>query len=175
MSYLSLKALHVVSVISWMAGLLYIVRLFVYHSEAFAKNDKTTDVLHDQFSIMERRLMFGIVLPAAFLSLVTGVYLIIEVVAFKQHWFHLKALLIVLLLAYTHLCGKWRKQLFNKSSYKSSLYFRIQNEVSTLLMVGIVFSAITKEIMPALNAMGIFSALVIVIMYKMHKKTKAIK
>jgi len=161
MNYSYLKALHIVGVVSWFAGLLYIVRLFVYHVEAAQK--KQTELV-DQFTIMERRLFFGIISPAMYVTLFSGLFMMWQIRAWEQSWFQAKGLWLVGLFAYQLQVGQWRKKLAGGTLEKSSGFFRIQNEVATVLLVALVFTAVTKEVVSAAYALGGFLLLALLIM-----------
>ncbi len=135
-----IKAIHLIFVIFWMAGLFYLPRLFVYHSELQpgSKEDKL-------FQTMERRLLKGIMNPAMILSLVFGFW-VAEIYGFKNlgGWFHLKMFIVLIMLYLHHFLGRRRKDFENgKNKYKAKFY-RIINEVPPVLMVIIVILAIVK-------------------------------
>jgi protoporphyrinogen IX oxidase len=139
MIYLSLKTLHIIAVISWMAGLLYLPRLFIYHFEA--KNETS-----ETFKIMERRLFWFIMTPAMLVTLVTGFILAGEINAFSQKWFHVK-LLFVLALAISHFYMQSFMDSFAKDERpKSTRFFRLFNEIPTLLMIFIVIFVVFKPL-----------------------------
>jgi protoporphyrinogen IX oxidase len=136
--YLWIKALHVVAIISWMAGLLYLPRLFVYHADVGPGPQSET------FKIMERRLYRYIMTPAMVVAWATGLFMAADAGAFQQPWFHVKALLVLLLTAsHFHdgilLCG-----FAQDANVHSSRYFRVINEIPTLLMIGVVVMVIVK-------------------------------
>jgi putative membrane protein len=137
--YLWLKALHVLAIISWMAGLLYLPRLFVYHCGAEAGS-----VQSETFKVMERRLLKAIMTPAMIVAWVSGLWLAKEAGFFRAPWFHLK-LSFVVALTLTHI-HFWRMQrLFERDANRHpSRYFRIWNEIPTLLMIFIVGIVIIK-------------------------------
>ena len=141
--YLLLKALHLISVISWMAGLLYLPRIFVYHVENKEKKDAT-----DIFEVMERKLYYYIMRPAMIFTWVFGLALIylngIEI--FSQLWMQIKIVLIILLSAYNDYLGKCLVSLKNNSNIRSPKFFRIINEVPTIMLILIVFLVIFKPI-----------------------------
>ena len=142
-SYLLFKSLHLIAVISWMAGLLYLPRIFVYHVENKDKKEAT-----DIFEIMEKRLFFYIMRPAMILTLIFGLILIylngIEV--FSQLWMQLKIVLVILLSVYNDYLGKCLLSLKNNSNTKSAKFFRIFNEIPTVILVFTVFLVIFKPI-----------------------------
>ncbi|MBW8887857.1 MAG: CopD family protein [Fibrobacteres bacterium] len=153
-AYPYLKALHLVFVVSWFAGLLYIVRLFIYHVEAEARPDAERRVLEAQFTIMERRLWYAITWPAMILAAFFGTCLMILIRAYEQPWFHMKLGFLVLLIGYHLYCGKIRKDLLQGRCRLTSKQLRVWNEVSTLLLFAIVFTAVTKSPAMAGKAMA---------------------
>jgi len=134
-----IKTLHVLAVISWMAGLLYLPRLFVYHANA-VKASETSET----FKIMERRLLKAIMTPAMIVAWITGLYIAYLVDYFRSGWFHGKLLLVVAMSAVHGLLVVHVKRFARDENVKASRYFRILNEVPTLLMVGIVILVIVK-------------------------------
>ena len=142
-SYLLFKSLHLIAVISWMAGLLYLPRIFVYHVENNEKKQAT-----DIFETMERKLYFYIMRPAMILSWLFGVILIhingIEI--FAELWMQIKLVVIILLSVFNEYLGKCLSALKNNTNSKSSKYFRIINEIPTISLILIVFLAIFKPI-----------------------------
>jgi putative membrane protein len=136
--YLWIKALHVVAIISWMAGLLYLPRLFVYHVESGPGPQSQT------FKIMERRLYRYIMTPAMSVAWLTGVFMALDGDALHQPWFHVKATLVVLLTASHIHDGVLMRRFASDANVHSSRYFRIINEIPTLLMIGIVVMVIVK-------------------------------
>lgn len=136
--YLWIKALHVIAIISWMAGLLYLPRLFVYHAEAGNGPPAQT------FKVMERRLYRYIMTPAMTVAWISGLYLTLEGGALASGWFHAKATLVVLLSgAHLH-DGALMRRFAQDANIHSPRYYRIVNEIPTLLMIGIVILAIVK-------------------------------
>ncbi len=153
-AYPYIKALHLVAVVSWFAGLLYIVRLFIYHVEAAERPEAERRVLEAQFTIMERRLWFGITWPAFVATAIFGIWLMILIRAYEAPWFHLKLGLLVPLIGYHLYCGKIRKDLAAAKCRLTSKQLRIWNEVATLLLFAIVFTAVLKSPLAAGKAMG---------------------
>ena len=142
-SYLLFKSLHLIAVVSWMAGLLYLPRIFVYHVENKNKKEAT-----DIFEVMEKRLFFYIMRPAMFFTWIFGLILIylngIEI--FSQLWMQLKIVLVVLLSIYNDYLGRCLLSLKNNLNTKSAKFFRIINEIPTLMLIFIVFLVIFKPI-----------------------------
>jgi protoporphyrinogen IX oxidase len=141
--YLLFKSLHLVAVISWMAGLLYLPRIFVYHVENKEKRP-TSDI----FEIMEKRLFYYIMIPSMTLTWLFGIILIylngLEIL--YQLWIQLKFILVILLTIYNEYLGKCIYSLKNNTNTRSAKYFRIINEIPTLLLILIVFIVIFKPI-----------------------------
>ena len=142
-SYLLFKSLHLIAVISWMAGLLYLPRIFVYHAENI--NDQNSTNI---FKIMEKKLYFYIMTPAMILSWVFGLILI-SIIGFdilSTLWVQLKLLFVVLLTFYHFYLGQCLKNLAFEQNNKTSKFFRIINEIPTILLILIVFIVIFKPI-----------------------------
>ena len=142
-SYLLFKSLHLIAVVSWMAGLLYLPRIFVYHIENKEKKDAT-----EIFEMMEKRLFFYIMRPAMIFTWIFGLILIylngIEI--FSQIWMQLKFILVILLSIFHEYLGQCIYSLKNNTNTKSSKYFRFINEVPTILLILVVFIVIFKPI-----------------------------
>lgn len=153
-AYPYLKSLHLVFVVSWFAGLLYIVRLFIYHVEAAQKPEAERRVLETQFVVMERRLWYAIAWPAMILAAAFGSALMILIRAYEQPWFQLKLGFLLLLIGYHLYCGKIRKDLLRGACRLTSRQLRVWNEVATLLLFAIVFAAVTKSPAMAGKAMA---------------------
>ena len=141
--YLLFKSLHLIAVISWMAGLLYLPRIFVYHVENSEKKE-TTKI----FEVMEKRLYFYIMRPAMILSWIFGIILIYisGIDIFSQLWMHIKLGLVVILTIYHEYLGICLKSLKLKTNTKTSKFFRIINEVPTIILIFIIFIVIFKPI-----------------------------
>ena len=141
--YLLLKSLHLIAFISWMAGLLYLPRIFVYHVENFKKRE-TTDI----FEIMERRLYFYIMRPAMILTWLFGITLIyiIGFETFSYLWLQVKLILVILMSIYHEYLGKCLKSLKSRTNMKSSKFFRTINEIPTVLLIFIIFIIIFKPL-----------------------------
>ena len=141
--YLLYKSLHLISVISWMAGLLYLPRIFVYHVENFNKKE-TTEV----FEVMEKRLYFYIMRPAMILTWLFGSTLIYSIgfEVFSHLWLQIKLILVILMSIYNEYLGKCLKSLKSGTNTKSSKFFRIINEIPTVLLIIIVFIVVFKPL-----------------------------
>ncbi len=141
--YLIIKSLHLIAVISWMAGLLYLPRIFVYHVENYEKKE-TTDI----FEIMEKRLYNYIMRPAMLFSWIFGIILIylIGLDVLLNLWMQIKLALVIILSAYHEYLGKCLMSLKNRSNTKTAKFYRYINEVPTILLILIVFVVIIKPL-----------------------------
>ena len=147
MTYLYIKSIHIIFVVSWMAGLFYIVRLFIYHTEANEKPKEERLTLQRQFAIMEHKLWYIITTPAMFLTLASGTYLMIAAKWYQQDWMLVKLGFVFGLLVYHFICQRIINQLKTEKFQWSSIQLRIWNEVATLFLVAIVFTVILKSTM----------------------------
>jgi putative membrane protein len=134
-----LKALHVLAVISWMAGLLYLPRLFVYHAGTRPGSEAS-----ETFKVMERRLYRFIMRPAMVVAWLTGLWLAWSSFGFRGGWLHAKIALVVLMSASHGFQGRWLRDFAEDLRDRNARFFRIQNEVPTLLMIGIVVLVVIK-------------------------------
>ena len=135
------KALHVISVIAWMAGMLYLPRLFVYHADA-----EKGSVQSETFKIMERRLYRGITTPAMIGTWLFGLWMVFgfQAVDWSQKWPWVKAAMVILLSAFHGLLGRYRRAFAEDRNDKTSRFFRSINEIPTLLMIVIVIMVVAK-------------------------------
>ena len=142
-SYLLFKSLHLIAVVSWMAGLLYLPRIFVYHVE-----NKEKKIVTDVFEVMERRLFFYIMRPAMLLTWIFGLILIYlnGLDIFFQLWMQIKIVLVILLSVYNDYLGRCLIALKNSTNTKSAKFFRIINEIPTVILIIVIFIAIFKPI-----------------------------
>ena len=141
--YLLFKSLHLISAISWMAGLLYLPRLFVYHAETVNNEEKS-----ETFKVMEKRLFFYIMNPAMILSWLFAVLLIhsIGIENFAYLWLQLKLIMVLILTIYHFFLFDCLKNFTINNSKHSPKFYRIINEVPTLLLVGIIFVVVFKPL-----------------------------
>jgi protoporphyrinogen IX oxidase len=137
--YLYLKAFHIIAVISWMAGLLYLPRLFVYHTTA-----KPGSAQSETFKTMERRLLNFIMTPAMALSWILGVALMIQGHWLGAGWFHAKFVLVILLSGAHGMMSRWTADFARDRNRHTEKFFRIVNEIPTVLMIVIVILAVVK-------------------------------
>ena len=140
--YLLFKSLHLVAVISWMAGLLYLPRIFVYHAEVEQESQKNV------FKIMERKLYNYIMMPAMLLSWLFGVLLIqsLGFAVFAELWMQIKTVSVIILTYYHFLLGKYLNDFATNDNKKSSKFFRIINEIPTIILIVVVFVVIFKPL-----------------------------
>ncbi|MEP5759749.1 MAG: protoporphyrinogen oxidase HemJ [Litoreibacter sp.] len=133
------KSIHVISIIAWMAGMLYLPRLFVYHVDAEVGSDKSKT-----FKVMERRLLKAIINPAMISAWIFGLWAAYEIGAFSQGWFHAKLTLVILMSAAHGYLSRCVKRFSRDENKKSAKFYRILNEVPTVLMIFIVILVIGK-------------------------------
>ena len=140
--YLLFKSLHLIAVISWMAGLLYLPRIFVYHSESREVTQKTV------FKTMERKLYNYIMMPAMLLSWLFGILLIhsLGFSVFSELWMQLKTVAVIILTYYHFTLGKYLTDFASDSNKKTSRFFRIYNEIPTLILIVVIFVVIFKPL-----------------------------
>ncbi|MBV9531189.1 MAG: protoporphyrinogen oxidase HemJ [Bradyrhizobium sp.] len=134
-----IKALHIVAVISWMAGMLYLPRLFVYHCEAEKGSSQS-----ETFKLMEHRLMRVIINPAMIVTWLSGLYLAWAAHFFSAGWLHAKLLLVLILSAVHGLFSRWRRDFAADRNARGQKFYRIINEVPTALMIGAVILVAVK-------------------------------
>ena len=173
MDILTVKALHIIFVVSWFAGLFYIVRLFIYHTEAQNRPEIEKEILSNQFEIMESRLWWIITTPAMILTLLFGFWMIAmnHEYYLSQPWMHLKLTFVALLLFYHFKCQFIILALKKKTFKWTSNKLRIWNEVATLALVAIVFSVTLKDSLNWIKGtIGFFAvAIALMILIKMYK------
>ena len=174
--YNYIKALHLIFVVTWFAGLFYIPRLFVYQIEAFHKPSPDKEILGDQLKLMAKRLWYIITWPSAFLATIFALWLMYLVPSwFQQGWMHVKLAFLVLLYLYHYQTHLYYKQLQNDIVVKSSSFMRIWNEGATFILFAVVFLVILKN---ALNwVFGIAGLVVLGILimlgFKIYKRIRA--
>ena len=138
--YFLFKSLHLISVVSWMAGLLYLPRIFVYHSEALHESQK------DIFKIMEKKLYNYIMMPAMLLSWLFGILLLhsITLSVLFELWMQIKIIAVIILTYYHFTLGKYLNDFAIDKNEKSSKFFRIYNEIPTIVLIVVIFTVIFK-------------------------------
>ena len=152
MDFDTVKALHIIFVVSWFAGLFYIVRLFIYHTEAQERDEQAKKILSDQFEIMEKRLWWIITTPAMILTIVFGVWMLLLIPAYLMTgWMHAKLGFVLLLLVYHFVCQKIMFDLKKGKFNWRSNGLRLWNEVATLALVvrvPVAMSRSRSELLP---------------------------
>jgi putative membrane protein len=136
-----IKSFHVIAIIAWMAGLLYLPRLFVYHATSKRGSEQS-----ETFKVMERRLLRYITTPAMLASWVLGLILAFSggIDWSRDGWFHAKLILVIALSAYSGLLAMWTKDFALDRNTRSARFYRIANEIPTLLMIGIVILVVVR-------------------------------
>lgn len=167
-----IKSLHIIFMVSWFAGLFYMVRLFIYHVEANGKEDPEKSILTKQFLIMERRLWWIIATPAMVLTVIFGVLMLVAIPSYlSQVYIHLKLGFVLLLLVYHFICQKIYFDMWYDRYHWGSGALRVWNEVATLLLIIIVFIVVLKDSLNWVYAtVGFFAvALLLMLAIKMYK------
>ncbi|MEQ6124746.1 CopD family protein [Pseudotenacibaculum sp. MALMAid0570] len=146
MELLYAKSLHIIFVITWFAGLFYMVRLFIYHTEAEQKNEPAKSILQNQYKLMSKRLWYIITWPSAILASLSALWmLILQPGYLTEVWMHVKLSFVFALYFYHAACHKIFNQLQNDEVKYSSFKLRMWNEVATLLLFAIVFTVVLKN------------------------------
>ena len=160
--------------VTWFAGLFYIVRLFIYHAEADQKLEPEKSILQAQYKIMEKRLWYIITWPSMIITVCLGTYLMIVSGFFREGWMHVKLVFVGLLVLYHLGCHRIFQQLQNDEVKFSSLKLRMWNEVSTLLLFAIVFVVILKSVSDWLyGVVGlILLAAIMMVAIKLYKRKR---
>jgi len=175
MEYNYIKALHIIFVITWFAGLFYIVRLFVYQIEAFHKPSPEKEILGKQLKIMASRLWNIITWPSMFLALLSGIWLIaLRPIYITDAWMQVKLGLVIFLIVYHIICHRYFKQLQKDIVKHSSNYMRIFNEGATIVLFAVTFLVVLKN---AINwiygTIGIVLFSILIMMgYKLYKRIR---
>ncbi len=140
MLFLWLKAFHIIAVITWMAGIFYLPRLFVYHADA------QDEVSRERFKIMERKLYRGIMNPSMMIAVALGIWMIVlnHDYYLSQGWMHAKLTLAVLMIAYHIYCGRLLRVFRNDKNQRSHVFYRWFNEVPVFLLLGIVILVVVR-------------------------------
>ena len=178
MDLLSLKALHIIGFVAWFAGIFYLVRLFVYHTEALSKSSPDKDILVKQYGLMERRLLTIITRPAMLITLVAGIAMLVLAKGYLQEgWMHIKLTLVLLLAAYSEWCSVIIKKLAKGITPMSSMQFRMFNEVPTVFLVAIVILAVFRHSLSLVALLATIIGTILLIglffyLYSMRRKKK---
>ncbi len=137
--YLWIKALHIVAVIAWMAGMLYLPRLFVYHAGVVAGSEQS-----ETFKTMEQRLLRFIMTPAMIATWLLGIYLVLQGQYLAATWFHIKIVLVALMTVMHGLFSHWARDFVHDRNAHSAKFYRVANEIPTVLLIAIVILATVK-------------------------------
>lgn len=178
MDYFYLKALHIIFVVTWFAGLFYIVRLFIYFVEAEDEEEGAKAILQKQYKIMSERLWYGIAWPSAILTAIFATWLLGFTsegrVYLLMPWMHIKLMFVVMLYIYHFMCHRMLVQLQQNKLVYSSFRLRIWNEVATILLFAIVFLVVLKTTISwAWGVVSIISfGAVLVLAIKIYKKKR---
>ena len=157
MANLYIKALHIIFVVTWFAGLFYIPRIFIYHTEALLKPDPEKSILSKQFKMMANRLWFIITWPSAVITFILGVIMIYQYPGMLELPFmHVKLSFVLLLYVYHFFCHRVYKQLQKDVAKFTSTQLRMINEIATLILISVVFLIVLKNELDWLKATGVF-------------------
>jgi putative membrane protein len=178
MAYLYVQAVHIIFVVSWMAGLFYSVRLFIYHTEANDKPEQERLILQQEYQKIEHKLWHIITTPAMVLTVLAGItMLVINPGLLKMPWMHVKLAFVIGLLAYHFICQRIMNQLKNGVFKLSSFKLRLWNEVATIFLVAIVFTVVLKSAVDwlyGLFGLLLFSTVIMMAVkwYKSYRKKR---
>lgn len=178
MLYLYAKSIHIIFVVCWMAGLFYMPRLFIYHTEAKSKPADVYRILHPEFSIMENRLWWVITTPAMYITVLSAcVMLYVNPTLLQMGWMHVKLGFVACMLLYHFITQRIMFQLRDERSTWTSAKLRMWNEVSTVLLFAIVFTVVLKStinwIYGVVGLVGL--AILLMILIKAYKNYRARK
>jgi putative membrane protein len=179
MAYLYVLAVHIIFVVSWMAGLFYSVRLFIYHTEANDKPEVEKLILQREYAKITRRLFNIITVPAMVLTIAAGVTMIlINPDLLTQPWLHVKLFFVILLITYHFICQRIMNQLKNGIFKLSSFQLRLWNELATIILVAIVFTVVLKSTIDwlyGLIGLLVFATVIMLAVkwYKSYRKKRA--
>jgi putative membrane protein len=178
MAYLYVQAVHIIFVVSWMAGLFYSVRLFIYHTEANDKPEHERLILQREYEKIEHKLWHIITTPAMVLTVAAGVtMLVLNPGLLQTPWMHVKLAFVIGLIAYHFICQRIMNQLKNGVFKLSSFKLRLWNEVATILLVAIVFTVVLKSAVDwlyGLIGLLLFSTVIMMAVkwYKSYRKKR---
>lgn len=175
MDYLYLKALHIIFVVTWFAGLFYIVRLFIYHTEALAREEPDRSILSNQLALMSKKLWYIISWPSAVITLILGLSLLyVQPAWLKMPFMHIKLGFVALLFLYHLACHRIFSQLQQHIARYSSTQLRVFNEVATLILFAVVFLIVLKnELSWVYGTLGLISlAVLLMVTIKLYKRIR---
>ncbi len=171
--YQYILSIHIIFVVCWMAGLFYMVRLFIYHTEAQAKPEPDRTILSKQFEVMESKLWWIITTPSMYIVILAGATMLHIVPAwFQQGWMHIKLAFVIGLIIYHFICQKKMVQMRNGVFKWTSTQLRLWNELATLFLFAIVFLVVLKSTLNwVFGVLGIFSlGIILMIAVKIYKR-----
>lgn len=176
MEFLYTKALHIIFVVTWFAGLFYIVRLFIYHAEAESKDDTSRRILQTQYKLMEKRLWYIITWPSAILASSFAFYMLYltNFAYLTQTWMWVKLSFVFLLYIYHIICHRIFKQLQNNIVKYSAIQLRIWNEVATIILFAVVFLVVLQNSIGWIwGVIGIFLfSIILMLLVKLYKRIR---
>lgn len=175
MSYLILKSLHIISVVTWFAGLFYMPRLFVYFAEAENKSEMEKKILQSQFKIMQRRLWYGITIPSSIVVFIMGGSLLKNFMPLSDYpWLILKLCFVVGLYLYQYFLHRIFKQQQQNLILYNPMKLRVINEISTIFLFAIVFLVVVKDVLNMIyGLLGLFALiLILMIAIKTYKNIR---
>ncbi len=176
--YLYAKAIHIIFVVCWMAGLFYMVRLFIYHTEAKEKTKMEYDILHKQFQLMESKLWWIITTPAMYITVLAGLTMLyLAPGLLSAPWMHVKLAFVLALISYHFICQKMMLKLAKETLTWTSTQLRLWNELSTVILFSIVFAVVLKSavnwIYGVIGIVGLSVMLMIAVkIYKKYRKSQ---
>jgi len=175
MDFLYTKSLHIIFVVTWFAGLFYIVRLFIYHKEAEVKDEKTRLILQTQYKLMEKRLWYIITWPSAILTALTASYMLyLQPYFLEQKWMWVKLSFVGTLFIYHFVCHKLYIQLQNNICKYSTFQLRLFNEIPTIILFAVVFLVVLKSSISWIWGVGgiISFGILLMLMVRLYKKLR---
>lgn len=178
MAYPVIKSLHIIFVVTWFAGLFYIVRLFIYHAEADEKPEDERKILFKQFKHMERLLWYVITWPSAILTLILGIWSLVKMSAYFTETFMIVKLVLVGILYLYHFSCHYLYRLLQQDKIKyTSMQLRMWNELPTVLLIAIVFLIVSKNTLDMVwGTVGFFAImLVLMVIIKIYKRLRESK
>ncbi|MEZ5013264.1 MAG: CopD family protein [Chitinophagales bacterium] len=174
-AYPYILACHIIFIVTWFAGLFYIVRLFIYHREALDKQEPEKQILSRQFTLMESRLLHIITTPSMLLALGTGITLLsLQPTFLQEGWMHVKLFFVACVVVYHFSCLRIHAALRDGKYRGTGQRLRMYNELATLFLVAIVFLVVLKNTMNMLAGFGAFIALAVILMLaiRLYKRSR---
>lgn len=173
--YPYILSIHIIFVVCWMAGLFYMVRLFIYHTEAQEKPEPDRTILSRQFEIMERKLWYIITVPSMFLVIAAGItMLVLDAEWLREPWMHVKLCFVLGLVVYHYICQNKMKEMARGIFKWKSTQLRMWNEVATIFLFAIVFLAVLKSAVSWMyGTFGLIAlAMLLMIAVKLYKRAR---